>query len=240
METQEEINNRAVQNYKDKNPWPDADEWHKYTFVTIHKIVSNFLKKYSQKNMLILNAGSGGTNYPHNGDLIHLDIVDSQIKQYSNYIVASIENIPLADNSIDIVICVGSVINYADCQKSLFEFTRILKPNGILILEFERSNSGEFLFTKKHNKTIFSKTYLYNSQNHILWMYNEKNIVRILKFNKLKVFKKKRFHVFSTLLNRLGMSEKMLQNILSWIKYFLYFLILWLIIAFYSRKKSLK
>lgn len=208
METQEEISKRAIQNYKDKSPWPDTDEWHRYTFFAIHKAVSKFLKKYSRNNMLILNAGSGGTDYPHKGEIIHLDIVDSCIKHYTNFIVSSIENIPLEDNSIDFIICVGSVINYADCQKSIFEFSRILKPNGKLVLEFERSNSGEFLFTKNHNKTIFSKTYLYNNQKHILWMYNEKNIIKILKLNKLKVLKKKRFHIFSTFLNRLGMAEK--------------------------------
>ena len=208
METQEGINKRAVENYKNKSPWPNADDWHKTTYAILYKAVSTFLKKYSKHNMLILNAGSGGTDYPHSGEIIHLDIVDSQIKQYPNFIVSSIENIPLKDNSIDIIICVGSVLNYADCQKSISEFNRILKPNGMLVLEFERSNSGEFLFTRNHNKTIFSKTYLYNEQKHILWMYNEKNIVKILKLNNLNVFKKKRFHIFSTLLNRFGISEK--------------------------------
>lgn len=126
-------------------------------------------------------------------------------------------------NSIDFIICVGSVINYADCQKSIFEFSRILKPNGILVLEFERSNSGEFLFTKNHHKMIFSKTYLYNNQKHILWLYNEKNIQKILRLNGFKIFNKSRFHIFSTLLNRFGLSEKKAAKYIKIDKLFLPF-----------------
>ena len=208
MDIQNIINEQATQNYSNKSPWPEADEWHEKTYINIFKFVTKKLKKYSSDISIILNAGSGGTVYPHAGKMIHLDIVDTYIKNYLDYIVASVDKIPMQNESVDIIICVGSVINYADYQKTLKEFSRILKPNGVLILEFERSNSGEFLFTKKHNKLIFHKTYHYNNQQHVLWMYNERNILKTMKLYNLKTIQKHRFHTVSTLLNRFGMSEK--------------------------------
>lgn len=208
MDTQDKINQQALENYSNKNAWPEADAWHAQTYQTIYNFVVKQLKNYDRDNVLILNAGSGGTVYPHKGKMIHLDIIESYIKNFKYHIVASIDQTTLDDESVDIVICVGSVINYADYQKSLEEFSRILKPDGILILEFERSNSGEFLFNKKHNSIIFPQTYYYNGQKHTLWMYNEKNIIKILKLYGLKTTNKYRFHTMSTLLYRFGMQEK--------------------------------
>ncbi len=208
MNTQDTINQQAYKNYSTKNPWPESDAWHDKTYQCIYNFVTKQLKNYDRDDAIILNAGSGGTVYPHRGQMIHLDIIESYINNFENYIVASIDQTTLDNESIDIVICVGSVINYADYQKSIEEFSRILKPGGILILEFERSNSGEFLFKKNHNSIIFPQAYYYNCQKHTLWMYNEKNIIKTLKIYGFKTTKKYRFHTMSTLLFRFGMPEK--------------------------------
>ncbi len=207
MDIKETISKQALENYSNKEPWPNSDKWHKFTYKSIYKFVEKQLKRYSTSTSVILNAGSGGTNYPHKGNMIHLDIVDTYIKGFPDHIVASIDQIPLENSSVDIIICVGSVINYADYQRSLKEFSRILKPSGILILEFERSNSGEFLFNKKHHQQIFPQTYYYNNQKHILWMYNEHNIIDTLRLYELTTIHKYRFHTMSTLINRVGLSE---------------------------------
>ena len=137
-----------------------------------------------------------------------MDIIEEYINLFENYLVSSVEKIPLQDCSVDCVICVGSVINYVDIQKAMSEFSRILKPNGILILEYERSNSAEFLFTKNYAKTVFMQTYQYNNQTHYLWMYDEKFVLQLAEFYKFCCKKKYRFHSISSLLFRLGLSEK--------------------------------
>lgn len=207
MDIQDKINSSAFENYSNKNPWPDLDNWHKETFRNIYNFTTKQLSKYDNSKALILNAGSGGTDYPHKGTMIHLDIIESYINKFPHYIVSSIDQITLDNESVDIIICVGSVINYADYQKSIKEFSRILKPNGILILEFERSNSGEFLFKKNHHRAVFPQSYYYNEQQHILWMYNEKTIIKTMKNYGLTTIKKYRFHIMSTLLNRCGITE---------------------------------
>ena len=145
MDQQSKVTEAAKQNYEESTPWPEHDPWHDQTHTAIQKQVEQWLAKYTSAGMQILNAGSGGTEYKTPGDIIHMDIVERYISKFERYLVGSIENIPLPDSSIDGIICVGSVINYTDAQQSIAEFSRTLRAGGFLILEYERSNSAEFL-----------------------------------------------------------------------------------------------
>lgn len=208
MSIQDDISRMAVENYSTASPWPNEDAWHAHTYASEKKIIECWLSKIATEKSLILNAGSGGMEYDTQGTIIHLDIIESYIKKYNHYIVGSVENIDLPDTSVDGVICVGSVLNYADAQRTISEFSRILKPSGFFIIEFERSNSAEFLATSNHGKALFSKDYYYNSQTHKLWLYNENHIRQILNFYDLKVCCCKRIHTLSALLYRFGLSEE--------------------------------
>lgn len=203
------VENTAKENYKESEPWPDDDIWHSYTYKILQKHIQDYINEFQLKNtQVVLNAGCGKTTYKTCATIIHMDIIEEYINLFENYLVGSIEKIPLQDCSVDCVICVGSVINYVDIQKAMSEFSRILKPNGILILEYERSNSAEFLFTKKYAKTVFMQTYQYNNQTHYLWMYDEKFVLQLAEFYKFCCIKKYRFHSISSLLFRFGLSEK--------------------------------
>lgn len=208
MNLNEDIKTAAIKNYSEALPWPKNDKWHSYTHFVEKYIIEKWLEQRTSNNMKILNAGSGGTNYGIKGHIIHLDIIEKYINNYDDYIVGSIEDISLPDNSIDGIICVGSVLNYCDAQRAISEFARILKPRGFFILEFERTNSAEFLWTPNHGKYIFYKSYPYNGQVHPLWLYSEKHIRNILKQYDLNVEKCRRIHSVSSLLNRLGMPEE--------------------------------
>lgn len=211
MDTKEikDVENAAKENYRKSEPWPDEDIWHSYTYKILHKYVQDYLDKLQLKDtQTMLNAGCGKTTYRTCATVIYMDIIEEYINIFKNYLVGSIEKIPLPDCFVDCVICVGSVINYVDIQKAISEFSRILKPNGILILEFERSNSSEFLFTKRYAKTVFMQTYQYNEQTHYLWMYDEKFVLRLAEYYKLDCNKKYRFHTISSLFFRFGLSEQ--------------------------------
>lgn len=181
MILQDEVSKTAVENYNSSTPWPQNDIWHKHTFNAEKEIVEKWLSIVSSQNTLILNAGSGGSVYNTEGTVIHLDIIEKYIKHFEKYLVGSIEEINLPAESVDVIICVGSVLNYADAQRAVSEFYRILKPNGFLILEFERSDSAEFLCTTNHGKDIFTNVYYYNDQKHLLWLYSERHIRQLLR-----------------------------------------------------------
>lgn len=207
MSTQDDISRIAVENYSSSTPWPDEDAWHKYTYLSEKRIIEHWLANVASPNMIILNAGSGGTEYQTEAAFIHLDIIESYIKNFEKHIVGSVEHIDLPDESVDGIICVGSVLNYADAQRAIAEFSRILKANGFFIVEFERSNSAEFLATSNHGKMLFSKAYNYNGQTHLLWLYSEKHIRQLLAHYNMNISRCKRIHTLSSLLYRFGLSE---------------------------------
>ncbi len=49
--------------------------------------------------------------------------------------------------------------------------------------------------------------YQYNEQTHLLWLYNENHIRKLLKYYDLKIQHCKRIHSLSSLINRIGISE---------------------------------
>lgn len=210
----------AHNNYNSSDPWPNNDNWHEKTFKTINSYVKSWLSKNTKKDLTILNVGSGKTSYNFKKlNIIYMDIIEDYVKNFDNYIVGSIDDIPLPNNSVDIIICVGSVINYTDALKSISEFHRILKNDGILILEFERSNSAEFLGTKNYLCPIFMKKYTYNNQEHLLWMYSETYILSLMKSFHFQIINKYRFHTFSSLLYRLGLEDGKAANYIKYDKY---------------------
>lgn len=188
--------------------WPENDRWYDYT----QKCIMNFIKKYLTPKLtqesVYLNAGSGGSEYDLPGICHHVDIAENLIKQFPRFTVASIENIPPQDCSFDAAICVGSVINYCDAVKSVSELSRLIKHDGYLILEFERSNTGELWFTKEYGRTTTRQQYYYMGHTHTLWLYSENVIVNILKERGFSIVKRKRFHSVSALINRITCQEE--------------------------------
>jgi ubiquinone/menaquinone biosynthesis C-methylase UbiE len=185
--------------------WDKDDKWHYYVYATIKKYINRTIKKLNlNKNILILNAGSAGeeynlTDFKH----IHLDIVEKNIKHTEDYIISNIENIPLEDNYFDMIICVGSVLNYSDALQSISEFSRLLKKDGHLILEFESSKSFEYIFTEHFCKNSALVKTFYQNKEEKLWVYSEKYIKNILSLHDFIFLNEHKFHIISGLVYRI-------------------------------------
>lgn len=188
--------------------WPQESKWHTYTHNHITQVVSAYLKDRVSPQAFILNAGSGETTYNIKGKIYDCDIAERKLFRSENPIIASIENLPCEDDFFDYIICVGSVINYCDAFAAIGEMSRVLKPQGQLILEFERSESGEFLFTREYGRSVLQHTYQYNGQEHRLWLYAERYIKDILDCNHLQLMHRERFHTVSGVLSRFFDDEK--------------------------------
>lgn len=183
--------------------WPENNAWYDYT----HQTIVNFIYKNAfifKDNSNVLNAGSGGSVYPDiNGNFFHVDITDKFISKLPNSFVASIEDLPFNNEFFDSTICVGSVLNYCNAFNALSEIYRVMKLNSYLILEYERSESGELIFHKDYNKSSTQQSYQYNNQdNHNIWLYSDKYINNILQTLGFKIIRNKYYHIFSALFNQ--------------------------------------
>lgn len=188
--------------------WPDDNRWYNYTLKYILDFIANNLTSKLSRESIFLNAGSGGSVYNLPGICYHLDIAENLINMFERYTVASIEEMPFEDNSFDAAICVGSVLNYCDAVKSLRELSRVVKHGGYLILEFERSNTGELWFTSEYGKNTTKQQYDYMGHIHTLWLYSEKVIAQILKECNFDIIRQERFHCISALANRITHREE--------------------------------
>lgn len=203
--------NEIEKNYnKIDDIWTEDDPWHYYTL----KKIQNFIKKETKKinfnyNFRVLNAGSAGNEYGIKcKEHIHVDIIEKDIINKPYYLISSIENIPLNNNSIDFILCVGSVINYADAMQSIEEFARITKKNSYLILEFENSYSCEYLFSNSFKQNSSIITTFYKGEKEKIWIYSHKYIKRLLFKNGFKIVSLKNFHILSPLIYKITKNDK--------------------------------
>jgi len=209
MDERSEISELAIKNFSTDETSPFENLWYNIAEERTHRKLRKWLKNKINSKTLILNAGSGGVDYGiKDGTMIHLDIVDKLVNMHEKYIIASIDSIPCDDNSFDVLICVGSVLNYADIILGIKELCRVLKPFGTLILEFERSNSGEFLFTKNWHRNVVFCDEKYGNQRHKYWVFDEKFVYHTLQHHGMNCKKKFRFHIISSLILRITKSEK--------------------------------
>lgn len=193
----EKINVNYIKNFYESVDvvWPENDKWHDLN----QKIIKKYIHRFPFNNCKILNAGSGGNNYDLNVDMCHVDIAENKIKNTKNYIVSSIEKMPFENNYFDVVICVGSVLNYCDAVKAIGEVARVLKNKGLLILEFENSYSFEFKNTKAYKANAAVITTNYFNTPHKMWVYSLKYIYQILCENNLMPSNIYPFHILSSL-----------------------------------------
>lgn len=92
-----------------------------------------------------------------------------------NFNVGDITKLPFLDNSFDVVFCYG-VFMFADYEKALSEFRRVLKPNGKLYINV--NSFGWYLYLFFHRKMFFQvmafiKNSLSSKKNNIIYSFSK-------------------------------------------------------------------
>jgi SAM-dependent methyltransferase len=130
--------------------------------------------------------------------MTHLDLFESKVATTQQRLIANIGNIPTENSSFDVVICVGSVINYADPVRAIREFSRVLRTGGLLIVEYERSASSEHLWNKRSWRSCLRVKTFYGSLATYLWVYGDGFIDGLLLASGFKPITEFRFHALSS------------------------------------------
>jgi SAM-dependent methyltransferase len=177
-----------------------TDPWHKYAQAVIDSTTHDWFHLLGKsRGSRILNAGSGGRNYGLSAAMIHLDLFESKVHDLEARLVANVGDIPLPTGSFDMVICVGSVINYADPIQAIGEVARVLRIGGLLILEYERSASFEYLWLQKASGACVRVKSFYGSFETYLWVYGDGFVNGLLAASGFRLLAERRFHALSSL-----------------------------------------
>jgi SAM-dependent methyltransferase len=151
------------------------------------------------KGNRVLNAGSGGSDYGIHAPMLHLDLLASRISHLPRFVVANVSEIPADDSSFDVVLCVGSVLNYTNPIHAIREFCRVLRSGGLLILEYERSGCVEYWRKYGLSAACVRVESFYGAARTQLWVYGDEFINGLLAIHSFKTQKEARFHGVSSM-----------------------------------------
>lgn len=148
-----------------------------YEMFSIAEDYPNKIKMYFKNNIkgdTILDAGCGTGKFTKTLEelskkYIGVDLSNNQltkaksksIKPNSEFIQANLANIPLKDNSVDIIVStwvLGTIKDLEERNKCIQELKRVLKPNGKIFL-VENDLLGEFEIIREKDKTNATKIY---------------------------------------------------------------------------------
>ncbi len=189
----------VLERYRSISRYSLTDDWHEYTAIRIrHELSRRWNRLRTRREHVILNAGAG------NSDLgicpawtINLDISEAGVALLPNAIVATIEQIPLPAESVDMIVCVGSVLNYCDVAAAISEFSRILKSGGNLVLEFESSRAADLLLQKAFGRSAAIAETFYGNEPEVLWVYSPVYIRSLLRAARFEIMETIPIHIGS-------------------------------------------
>jgi SAM-dependent methyltransferase len=184
--------------------WPDDDRWHRHS----HRQIRAFLRKMSfAPDAYILNAGSGDNDYGIQGNMHHMDLAENKISHFEHHTVGSIEATPFPNETFTDIVCVGSVLNYCDARRTVAELSRILRPNGRLILEFESSGGYGYRRNHAYRHSAAVVTVAYRNTSHSQWLYAPDYVAGLLRAAGFQEPGWFGYHYFSGICLWLGTSE---------------------------------
>jgi SAM-dependent methyltransferase len=171
-----------LERYSNLNSYEKTDAWHEFTSARIRdELQRRWSKLQTSPRDVILNAGAGNNDLGIcSASALNLDLSDAGVSRLPNPIVASIEDIPLPDESVGAIICVGSVINYCDAAAAISEFGRVLRAGGFLALEYESSRGADLILQRAFGRSAAIAETFYANEPEALWVFHPHYIRSLL------------------------------------------------------------
>ncbi len=187
--------------YEDPTVWSRSDNWH----AVVAESTRQFVARLTSSAVLldVVNLGSGGKTFGLGGRLhVHVDIVHARLQQVLG-VIASAEQLPLADGTFDLALCVGGVINHSDASRVISEAARVLRPGGRLLLEFDSLDGLQHFGEEPQTATAVVDTF-FNRKRVRITEYTRSHVTELLRRSGFQIDECLSFHILSALLLRLG------------------------------------
>ncbi len=114
------------------------------------RLVLEWLKSENIKNILDVSCGRGRIlqRLASSYHVVGLDISTEMLRFVQTLNIANVnlvkgdaKNLPFSSNSFDCIICLKSLVHYPNPKSALREFIRVLKTEGILIIDVDNAHS---------------------------------------------------------------------------------------------------
>jgi SAM-dependent methyltransferase len=209
-EDSELIRRSAAAHYSEGQPiWPAGDRWSIKKAEQIDRICRDLLPSIWRPGLSTLNAGAGSHRYAWiPADAIALDRFPKQLAGVENAVVGDVEKMPFPNDAFDLVICIGSVLNYLSATVALMEIGRVTKPGGALLLHFETSNSLEHFGSRRWRADAVPFRTVNNGKPDLIWVYSQDFMYRTLQRVGFRIEARRGFNMWSAAMLRLGLPQR--------------------------------
>ncbi|HUC62797.1 MAG TPA: methyltransferase domain-containing protein [Alphaproteobacteria bacterium] len=189
--------------------WPEEDVWNSTSRKLLERDLPPLLAAAGYApDWTILNAGSAGNDYGVKSRLhIHADLAMRHLVGAPDAMVADLHHLPLKPGSVDLVMCMGSVINYCDLPAVVAEMRQALRPRGFAIFDFENTDSYEY-YPRYAGKLTALQDTDYCGGMEPVWLFSERYVAETLAAAKFRVVATKYMHIFSILSWKLIPNER--------------------------------
>jgi SAM-dependent methyltransferase len=189
--------------------WPEYDGWNDHKHRKTEQFILETGAEILRGSHQALDAGAGDSVYGWMPSAcISLDRHGIQLIGKAKAVVADIERLPFSDGTFDLVICIGSVLNYVSAAEALNELARVTASTGYLYLHFETSTSFEQVLKPTWGATATLNRTVNAARTDFVWIYSPKYIMTLLKALEFKIVATTRFHILSALAYRIGLSQR--------------------------------
>lgn len=178
-------NSERIKNFKMKawNTTEDAAKYdiniyrNRFNILIKNKVEYYYTKKFAKDKILDAGAGSGRFSLflLDNGfDVFSCDISHSMLNIAKNKnnnikaVVADIFNLPFNDEFFDSIVSITVLEHFADYENILKEFSRILKPGGLIIFEMPNQNNHLLNPSRDNSESVFYEITNVKQMNELL------------------------------------------------------------------------
>jgi len=209
LEDRGDVKARAKKTYEIlEEIWPETDAWSTHTRRNITKIVETVVDK---NYLRILNAGCGNNDYglSSRAECINLDISTRQCREIKRGIVADVESIPFRNDSFDATICVGAVLNYVEPYEAIPELVRVTKRGGLILIDFETTNTAELVLSKEWGKRVSVIERNYAGRSDKTFLFSVGYIKTILEQYEVAITATHHYHLTTAIWHRIFSGVKL-------------------------------